>query len=143
MSEAATAVIPAPPVAAPRHLALARRARMLSWVGLVWIGAEGAVAIAAGLAAGSVALIGFGIDSAIEAMASLVIIWRFTGSRLMSSTSEQRAQRLVALQFFVLAPYVGFEAVHALIEGARPAVSWVGIGLAATSAVGMPLLGGG
>jgi divalent metal cation (Fe/Co/Zn/Cd) transporter len=107
----------------------------------VWIGAEGAVAIAAGLAAGSVALIGFGVDSAIEAMASLVIIWRFTGSRLLSATAERRAQRLVALQFFVLAPYVGFEALHALIDGARPEVSWLGIALAATSAVGMPLLG--
>ena len=145
VSETAAAAIPAPPVAArlpsPRHMALARRARMLSWLGLVWIGAEGAVAVAAGLAAGSVALIGFGIDSAIEAMASLVIIWRFTGSRLLSAGAERRAQRLVALQFFILAPYVGFEAIHALIDGARPEVSWVGIGLAATSAVGMPLLG--
>ncbi len=145
VSEPASAAIPGPPVAAPvpavPHLGLARRARMLSWLGLVWIGAEGAVAIAAGLAAGSVALVGFGIDSAIEAMASLVIIWRFTGSRLLSPSAEGRAQRLVAIQFFVLAPYVGFEAIHALIEGARPGVSWVGIALAATSAVGMPLLG--
>jgi divalent metal cation (Fe/Co/Zn/Cd) transporter len=145
VSEAATAVIPAPGVAAPhpspRHLALARRARMLSWLGLVWIGAEGAVAIAAGITAGSVALIGFGVDSAIEALASLVIIWRFTGSRLLSATAERRAQRLVAAQFFLLAPYLGIEAVHALTEGARPDASWVGIGLAATSAAGMPLLG--
>ncbi len=114
---------------------------MLSWLGLVWIGAEGAVAIAAGLAAGSVALVGFGVDSGIEAFASLVIIWRFTGSRLLSATAERRAQRLVAVQFFLLAPYVAVEAVLALAAGHHPDASWVGIALAATSAAGMPLLG--
>ena len=116
---------------------------MLSWLGLVWIGAEGAVAIAAGLAAGSVALVGFGVDSGIEAFASLVIIWRFTGSRLLSATAERRAQRLVAVQFFLLAPYVAVEAVLALAAGHHPDASWVGIALAATSAAGMPLLGRG
>ena len=99
------------------------------------------MAIAAGLAAGSVALIGFGIDSAIEGFASLVIIWRFTGSRLLSSAAERRAQRLVAAQFFLLAPYVAVEAVLALVAGHRPDPTWIGIFLAATSAVGMPLLG--
>ncbi len=120
---------------------LARRARLLSWLGLVWIGAEGAVAIGAGLAAGSVALIGFGVDSAIEAFASLVVIWRFTGSRIRSDAAERRAQKLVAAQFFVLAPYVGLAALEALITGERADPTWLGIGLAATSAAGMPLLG--
>ena len=132
---------PGAPLTPDRHAALARRARRLSWLGLVWIGAEGVVAIAAGLAAGSVALIGFGIDSAIEGFASLVIIWRFTGSRLLSSAAERRAQRLVAAQFFLLAPYVAVEAVLALVGGHRPDPTWIGIFLAATSAVGMPLLG--
>ena len=105
------------------------------------MGAEGAIAITAGVLAGSIALIGFGIDSAIEGVASLVIVWRFTGSRLLSPLSEGRAQKLVAIQFFLLAPYVGYESVAALVTGERPDVSWVGIGLAASSVVVMPFLG--
>jgi divalent metal cation (Fe/Co/Zn/Cd) transporter len=102
---------------------------------------EGAVAIVAGLVAGSVALVGFGLDSVIEGFASVVIIWRFTGARKLSEAAETRAQKLVALQFFVLAPYVGFESVRALIGGEHPDVSWVGIALAAGSVVVMPYLG--
>jgi divalent metal cation (Fe/Co/Zn/Cd) transporter len=124
-----------------RHLHLARRARLLSWLSLVWIGAEGGVAILAGVMAGSVALIGFGADSAIEGFASVVIIWRFTGSRVFSAVAENRAQKLVAIQFFLLAPYVAFEAARGLVTGAHADPSWLGIGLAVTSAVGMPLLG--
>lgn len=130
-----------PLVAGPDRAALVRRARLLSWLGLVWIGAEGAVAVIAGIAAGSVALIGFGVDSVIEGLASVAIIWRFTGWRMTSERAERRAQRLVALQFFLLAPYVGYQAVHALAAVDRPDPSWIGIGLAASSAVGMPLLG--
>jgi divalent metal cation (Fe/Co/Zn/Cd) transporter len=99
------------------------------------------VAIAAGIAAGSIALIGFGIDSVIEGLASVVIVWRFTGSRLSSPVAERRAQRLVALQFFLLAPYVAAESLHALLAGERPDPSWVGIGLALTSLAVMPTLG--
>lgn len=129
--------------AIPREewLALARRAKLLSWLSLGYMTAEGAIAILAGVLAGSVALIGFGIDSAIEGLASLIIIWRFTGSRLLSHRAEQRAQRLVAIQFFLLAPYITFEAVQALISGDRPDASWLGIGLSITSLTVMPLLG--
>lgn len=102
---------------------------------------EGAVAIAAGIVAGSVALIGFGIDSAIEGLASVIIIWRFTGSRMFSEMAERRAQKLVAIQFFLLAPYVAIEALRSLLGGERPDPSWVGIGLAASSVVLMPVLG--
>lgn len=119
----------------------ARRARILSWFSLAWMGTEGAIAITAGILAGSIALIGFGIDSAIEGVASLVIIWRFTGSRLRSEAAERRAQKLVAVQFFLLAPYVGFEAIHRLVVGDQPEVSWLGIALTTTSLVGMPFLG--
>jgi hypothetical protein len=65
---------------------------------------EGAVAIIAGIVAGSIALIGFGIDSAIEGFASVVIVWRFTGWRTLSHSAEDRTQKLVAIQFFILAP---------------------------------------
>ena len=120
---------------------LARRARLLSWLSLAWMTVEGAVAIAAGLVASSIALVGFGLDSAIEGFASLVIVWRFTGSRMFSHAAETRAQRLVAVQFFVLAPYVAVESMRALIGGERPDETWVGIALAASSVVLMPLLG--
>ncbi|MGI9082424.1 MAG: cation transporter [Thermoleophilaceae bacterium] len=141
MQPADALAVPPPVLSGPDRAALMRRARLLSWLGLVWLGAEGAVAVAAGIAAGSVALIGFGADSVIEGLASFVIIWRFTGSRKESEHAERRAQRLVAAQFFLLAPYVAYGALHALLEGDRPEASWIGIGLAVTSAVGMPLLG--
>ena len=94
-------------------LRLARLARTLSWITLAWMGVEGGVAIGAALLAGSVALLGFGLDSGIEAIASIVVVWRFTGTRLASATAERRAQRLVAISFFLLAPYIAVEAIHA------------------------------
>jgi divalent metal cation (Fe/Co/Zn/Cd) transporter len=132
-----------PPAAAgtDRRLRLARRARLLSWLSLAWMTVEGAVAVLAGLAAGSIALIGFGLDSAIEGFASVAIVWRFTGSRIFSDAAETRAQKLVAIQFFVLAPYVTVESVRALVNGDRPDETLVGIALAAGSVVFMPMLG--
>ena len=123
------------------YLQAAKRVRQLSWLSLVWMGAEGTIAILAGILAGSIALIGFGIDSAIEGFASAIIIWRFTGWRLHSEAAEQRAQKLVAIQFFLLAPYVTVEALHKLITGEEPSTSWLGMALTASSVIGMPLLG--
>jgi hypothetical protein len=91
------------------RLDLARRVRLLSWASLAYMSLEGGIAILAGLMAGSVALIGFGLDSAIEGFASAIIVWRFTGHRVFSDAAEVRAQKLVAIQFFLLAPYVAFE----------------------------------
>src|SRR5687767_8335031 len=125
----------------PDYLRLARRAKLLSWASLAYMALEGIVAVVAGIVAGSIALIGFGIDSAIEGFASVIIVWRFTGSRALSGAAENRAQKLVAIQFFILAPYVGIEAVRSLIGGDRPDESIVGIALAASSLVVMPLLG--
>ena len=105
------------------------------------MGLEGGIAIVAGVVAGSVALIGFGIDSGIEGIASVVIIWRFSGSRIHSDRAEHRAQQLVAVQFFLLAPYVAFEAIQHLAAGDRPEISALGMVLTATSVIGMPLLG--
>jgi divalent metal cation (Fe/Co/Zn/Cd) transporter len=132
---------PAPRLDAPAYRRLARRARTLSWLSLAWMTVEGAVAIAAGAAASSIALIGFGLDSAIEGFASVIIVWRFTGHRMFSATAERRAQTLVAVQFFLLAPYVAFASLRALIGGDRPEESWVGIGLAISSVIVMPMLG--
>lgn len=139
-----------PPPAAPaaaatvsrqRYAELAARARMLSWLSMAVITAEAVVGIVAGLIAGSIALVAFGLDSVIEGLASGIIIWRFTGHRTFSQAAEDRAQRLVAIQFFLLAPYVAFESVRALAGAAHPDPSYVGIALAIMSAITMPLLG--
>jgi divalent metal cation (Fe/Co/Zn/Cd) transporter len=120
---------------------LADRAKLLSWVSLGYMTLEGGVAILAGVLAGSVALVGFGLDSAIEGFASAIIVWRFTGHRVFSDAAETRAQKLVAVQFLLLAPYVGFESISALLGNERPDVSWLGIALSASSLVVMPYLG--
>jgi divalent metal cation (Fe/Co/Zn/Cd) transporter len=130
-----------PRITRERYEALAGRVRLLSWLSLVWMTIEGAVAIAAGIVAGSIALVGFGLDSAIEGFASVIIIWRFTGHRVFSHDAEQRAQKLVAIQFFLLAPYVAVESVKGLITGDHAEVSWIGIGLAIGSVIFMPMLG--
>jgi divalent metal cation (Fe/Co/Zn/Cd) transporter len=132
---------PAAAIPPAEYLHLARRAKQLSWLSLAYMAVEGAVAVVAGVIAASPALIGFGIDSAIEGVASLVIVWRFTGSRLLSAAAERRAQTLVAIQFFLLAPYVGYESLGALVAGERPDPSWVGIGLAISSLLLMPWVG--
>jgi divalent metal cation (Fe/Co/Zn/Cd) transporter len=137
----AAAARPAASISRERYGELARRVRLLSWLSLGAMSIEGIVAIAAGIIAGSIALVGFGLDSAVEGFASVIIIWRFTGSRVLSETAEQRAQKLVAIQFFILAPYVGFESVRGLIDGQHPDVSVLGMALAAWSLVTMPLLG--
>ena len=134
----------APPVAAvsrDEYELLARRVKLLSWLSLAAMSVEGVVAIAAGVAAGSIALVGFGLDSAVEGFASVIIIWRFTGSRVMSQDAEHLAQKLVAVQFFILAPYVAVESVRALAGGEHAEVSVVGMLLAVFSLITMPLLG--
>jgi len=120
---------------------LVRRVKALSWLSLAWMTAEGAVGIIAGSVAGSVALTGFGIDSAIEGLASVIVIWRFTGSRGLSEEAEERAQKLVAVSFFLLAPYVAAQAISDLAGGDHPETSYVGIGLSLGSLIFMPLLG--
>jgi len=128
------------PLAAPRP-ALVRRARGLAWLGLAWHVVEAAVAIVAGVVAGSVALIGFGADSLIEAFAGIVVIWLMADSRAASPVAERRAQQLIAVSFAVLAAYIGVEAVRDLVAGHHPEGSWVGIGLAAVTLATMPPLG--
>ncbi len=122
-------------------LQAARRAKALSWFSLAYMSLEGGIALTAAVLSGSVALLGFGIDSLIEGIASLVIVWRFSGGRLHSEAAEGRAQKLVALQFFLLAPYVAFEAIQALVLGERPDVSALGMALTASSVIVMPALG--
>jgi divalent metal cation (Fe/Co/Zn/Cd) transporter len=117
-----------------------RRARLLAWAGNAWHLVEFAIAMGAGIAAGSIALVGFSADSLIEGLSGLVIVWLFTGSRRGSEAAERRAQQLVAASYFVLAAYVAFGSIRTVVGGHHPSVSWVGIGLAAFTAPTMPLL---
>jgi divalent metal cation (Fe/Co/Zn/Cd) transporter len=131
---------PGPPAHSPERERLERRARLLARVGVGWHVAEAAIAVAAGIAAGSIALVGFGADSLIEAVAGFVVLWLFTGARRGSARAERRAQQLIAVSFYVLAVYVAVEAVRTLAGGHHPETSWVGIGLAAFTAATMPPL---
>jgi divalent metal cation (Fe/Co/Zn/Cd) transporter len=122
------------------RLRLERRVRLFAWGGIGWHLVEFAIALAAGIAASSIALVGFGADSLIEALAGGVVLWLFTGSRRGSQAAEHHAQRLIAASFFALALYVGVEAVRTLLNATHPQASWVGIGLAAFTAATMPIL---
>jgi divalent metal cation (Fe/Co/Zn/Cd) transporter len=132
-------------VLVPAHRAderarLVRRARRLAWGGNAWHVVEFAIAVGAGLVAGSIALVGFGLDSLIEALAGFVILWRFAGRRAHSERAERRAQQLIAASYFVLAAYIAVESLRTLLGGVHPEASWVGIGLALVTAPTMPLL---
>jgi divalent metal cation (Fe/Co/Zn/Cd) transporter len=128
------------PRAAEARARLVRRARWLAWGGNAWHVAEFAIAVGAGLAASSVALVGFGLDSLIEVAAGTTIAWLLAGRRLDSATAERTAQRLVAGSYFLLAGYIAVESSLALLAGDHPEVSWLGIGLAAVTAPTMPAL---
>jgi divalent metal cation (Fe/Co/Zn/Cd) transporter len=140
MTDHATPLTIHPAVAVVPPMGLVGRARRLAWIGIGWHVVEAAIALAAGIAAGSIALIGFGADSLIETAAGLIVVWRFAASRVDSPTAERLAQRLIAASFAVLAVYISVEAVRGLAAADHPDASWVGIGLAAVTLVTMPLL---
>ena len=116
------------------------RGRLITWGAIAWHLVEFGIAIVAGIAAGSIALVAFGADSLIEASAGLVLAWLFTGQRALSEVSERRSEQLIAISFFVLAAYVIIEAGRSFITTAEPSASWPGIALAACTAATMPLL---
>jgi divalent metal cation (Fe/Co/Zn/Cd) transporter len=119
---------------------LERRARLLAWGANGWHAIEFGIAVGAGVAAGSVALVGFGIDSAIEVLSGGVIVWLFSGGRGVSEAAERRAQQLVAASYAILVAYIGVEAIRDLLGSHHPRASWIGLGLAAVTVVTMPLL---
>lgn len=129
------------PVLPPRErAALEQRVKLLAWAGNAWHLVEFAIALAAGVAAGSVALIGFGLDSLIELAAGGIVIWLFSGGRGTSHRAERRAQQLIAASYALLVAYILVEAMRDLAGSHHPEVSWVGIGLALFTAPAMPLL---
>ncbi len=128
------------PASGPTRSGLVARARLLARLGIAWHAIEAAIAIAAGVAAGSIALVGFGADSVIESVAGFVLLWRFGGDRHSSDAAERRAYRLIGLSFYAIAAYVGVEALRQLVDGNHPETSWVGIGLAVFTLATMPPL---
>ena len=124
-----------------RWLRAARQARALAWFSLAWMTGEGVLGLIAGIAANSISLIGWALGSVIEGLASIIVIWRFTGSRTVSETSERLAQRAVAVSFFLLAPYIGVESIRDLGGAHEMTPSVLGVAVTAASLVVMPLLG--
>lgn len=121
---------------------LRRRGLRLEYLTIGWNVVEAVVAVAAGLAASSIALVGFGFDSTIEVAAAAVVVWQFRAEARggVDEERERRALKMIAVTFFVLAAYVTFEAVRTLLTRETPDVSTVGIVLAAVSLVVMPAL---
>ena len=122
-------------------LRAARYVRWLAWASLAWMMAEGVVGLIAGFAAGSIALIGWALGSAIEGLASVIVLWRFTGPRTLSQTAERRAQKAVAVSFWLLAPYIVIEAIRNLVGHHQAEATTLGIVLTALSVAIMPALG--
>jgi divalent metal cation (Fe/Co/Zn/Cd) transporter len=145
---APTAAAPLPvataPVAPARDdgwLRAARQAWWLAWASLMWMTLEGALGVLAGIEANSISVLTWAASSAVEALASGIVIWRFSGHRTLSEHSERRAQRWVAASFFLLAPYFLYEAVHRLIAGTEANAAVLAIAVTSSSVVLMPVLG--
>jgi divalent metal cation (Fe/Co/Zn/Cd) transporter len=123
----------------PERLAtLMRRAQLLAAASVTYNVVEAVIAITAGNIAGSSALVGFGLDSIVEVSSGLVILWQFRHP--MPESREHTARRFIAVSFFALAAYLLIDAGHALLTGARPDGSPIGIGLAIASLAVMPFL---
>src|SRR6185437_9590020 len=132
---------PARPPVDEGWLRTARRARALSWLSLAWMSVEGVVGLIAGLDADALSVIVWASSSFVEALAALIVIWRFTGSRTMSASSERVAQRPVAGSFLLLVPFFVYEAIHRLLAGSDASGSALGLAVTASAIVLMPGLG--
>ncbi|MDQ1536255.1 MAG: hypothetical protein QOE58_648 [Actinomycetota bacterium] len=128
----------APQLSASDRTRLVGRARLLARVSVGYNIVEALTAIAAGLVAGSVALVGFGLDSVVEVSSGLIVLWQFR--HRVPENRERQALRMMAWSFFVLAVYVAFESLRALFGSGEAAPSPTGIGLAVASMVIMPFL---
>ena len=129
---------PSRPLAPAERARLGRRAQQLAAASVAYNLVEAVVAVTAGMVAGSVALVGFGLDSVVEVSSGLIILWQFR--HRLPESREQQALRLMAVSFFALAAYVSFESMRALLGDHDPDASMVGIGLAVASLLVMPLL---
>lgn len=121
-----------------RRRRLGRRAQLLAAASVSYNVVEAAVALGAGIVAGSVALVGFGLDSIVEVSSGVIILWQFR--HRLPESREQQALRMMAVAFFALAAYVTFESLRTLLGSHEPEASSVGIGLAIASLMIMPFL---
>ena len=119
-----------------------QRGMLLEYLTIGWNVVEGIVAVACGASAGSIALVGFGVDSFIETSSGAILLWRLRaeGAGHDAERVERKALRLVGVSFLLLAAYVGFDAIKTLIQRERPEHSVVGIAIAILSLIVMPLL---
>lgn len=138
-------ISPAPTPSAPardeRWMRAAKRARQLSWASLAWMSIEGVVGLIAGYEANSLSLIIWAASSFVEGLASMTIIWRFTGLRVHSDTSERTAQKWVAGSFLLLVPYFLYESFERLLNGSDTEFSGLGAAVTVSAIIIMPLLG--
>ena len=125
----------------PEWWRTARLARLLSWLSLGWMTVEGVVGLIAGLDANALSVVVWAASSFVEGLASVIVIWRFTGSRTMSESSERTAQRLVAGSFLLLVPFFAYESIHRFIVGSDTRTSVLGMAVTASAIVLMPGLG--
>ncbi len=137
------AILPAKPLFAVDRASLVARGRRLEYLTIAWNGFEAAVALGSGLMAGSIALVGFGLDSVIETLSAAVLLWRLRADLDIGARerAERIARRLVGVCFLLLAAYVGIESVRALWIKAQPERSLPGILIAVAAVIVMPLLG--
>jgi len=128
---------------AVQRQSLVRRGRQLAWFTVAWNSVEGVVGIASGVAAGSIALVGFGVDSYVEVLSGAVVLWRLSKERHgreLSEAAERRALRIIAGTFFALAGGVALESLRKLASGEHPSASAAGIALTVVSLIVMPVL---
>jgi divalent metal cation (Fe/Co/Zn/Cd) transporter len=118
---------------------LRRRGFWLEYASMAWMTAEAAVAITAGIAASSLALTGFGLDSVIEFFAAAIVIWQLRGE-IAGQERETRAVRLIGVTFFALAAYLAVEGIRDLVTGAQPRASLPGLVIAGAALLVMPVL---
>jgi divalent metal cation (Fe/Co/Zn/Cd) transporter len=119
----------------------AARARLLSWISLAWMTIEGVVGLIAGLDARSLSVIVWASSSFVEALAAIIVIWRFTGTRTLTEHSEHTAQRLVAGSFLLLVPFFLYEAARRLIDGGHTTSNAAAVAVTASAIVLMPIIG--
>jgi divalent metal cation (Fe/Co/Zn/Cd) transporter len=141
MTTIAGSAHPAPVTRDAEWQASVRWARQLAWISLAVLLVEGAVGLWQGLSVGSVALTGWALGGGSEALASAMVVWRFSGTRTLSQTAESRAQHGVAVSFWLTAPYIAAESIRHLTDEHHVDTSVIGIGLTAVALVLMPVLG--
>jgi divalent metal cation (Fe/Co/Zn/Cd) transporter len=122
-----------------KHIGHLRQGRKLEYFTIGWNMVEAGVAVGAGWLAGSIALVGFGVDSLIESISGSILLWRLA-SPDHDESREQTALKLVGISFLILAAYVAFDALKSLLTYEPPDTSLVGIGLSVVSLILMPIL---